>query len=37
MSASGMDDDLAKPVRAAELFAMIDRVVSASSGPRPGS
>jgi PAS domain S-box-containing protein len=32
---AGMDDYLAKPVRAAELFAAIDRVVSGEGNPRP--
>ena len=35
--AAGMDDDLAKPVRAAEIFAAIDRVVSTFGVPRPAS
>lgn len=32
---AGMDDYLAKPVRAAELFTTIDRVVSGEGDPRP--
>jgi CheY-like chemotaxis protein len=32
---AGMDDYLAKPVRAAELFAAIERVVSGREGPQP--
>jgi CheY-like chemotaxis protein len=32
---AGMDDYLAKPVRAADLFAAIDRVVSGGSVPEP--
>jgi PAS domain S-box-containing protein len=32
---AGMDDYLAKPVRAAKLFAAIDRVVSGEGVPRP--
>jgi CheY-like chemotaxis protein/HPt (histidine-containing phosphotransfer) domain-containing protein len=32
---AGMDDYLAKPVRAAELFAAIERVVSSETAPRP--
>jgi CheY-like chemotaxis protein len=32
---AGMDDYLAKPVRAAELFAAIDRVVAGKGDPRP--
>jgi CheY-like chemotaxis protein len=33
--AAGMDDYLAKPIRAAELFATIERVVSSRSAPQP--
>jgi PAS domain S-box-containing protein len=32
---AGMDEYLAKPVRAAELFAAIGRVVAAATAPRP--
>jgi PAS domain S-box-containing protein len=32
---AGMDDYLAKPMRAAELFAAIDRVVAGERSPRP--
>jgi CheY-like chemotaxis protein len=35
--AAGMDDYLSKPVRAAELFATIERVVSTLGDPRPGN
>src|SRR5262249_60373177 len=34
---AGMDDYLAKPVRAADLFAAPDRVVSGGGGPRPAA
>src|SRR5205807_9216301 len=34
--AAGMDDYLAKPLRSADLFAAIDRVVSAREAPQPG-
>ena len=33
--AAGMDDYLAKPIRTVDLFAAIDRVVSAHGGTRP--
>ena len=35
--AAGMDEYLAKPIRAVDLFAAIDRVVSAHGGPRPAT